>query len=55
MIKKIQKNGYVCIPKKLRERIASDKVEFELMEMDGQNVIVIKPVGQTKQPVTIYK
>lgn len=55
MIKKIQKNGYVCIPTKMRDRLTSDKVEIELVEMDGQNVVILKPVAKDKTPVTIYK
>lgn len=53
--KKIQKNGYVCIPKKIRDYLTSDTVEIELVCMNGKNVVVLKPVGQDKTPVTIYK
>lgn len=53
--KKIQKNGYVCIPKKIRDYLSSDTVEIELVNLNGKNVVVLKPVGTEKQPVTIYK
>lgn len=55
MKKNIQKNGYVCIPKKIRDYLTSDTVEIELVFMNEQNVVVLKPVGKEKKPVTVYK
>lgn len=54
-IKKINKIGNVCIPKKIRQSIPSDKVKIYTSVINGKEVVVLEPVGQEKKAHTIYE
>ncbi len=55
MIKRIQKNGYVSVPKKYREQLTSDEVKVYVTELNGKKVVVLEPVKEDKKPLVIYK
>lgn len=50
MVKRIQKNGYVCIPKKFRKELPSNDVTVEIKELPGVGkCIVLVPIGRNKK------
>lgn len=54
-IKKINKIGNVCIPKKIRQCLPSNDVKIYMTVHNGKSVVVLEPVGQNKQAHTIYE
>lgn len=54
-IKTINKIGNVCIPKKIRQSIPSNKVKIYTSVVNGKEVVVLEPIGQDKQAHTIYE
>ena len=54
-IKKINKIGNVCIPKRIRQCLPSDKVKIYMTVINGKDVVVLEPVGQNKHAHTIYE
>lgn len=54
-IKKINKLGNVCIPKKIRQCLPSSKVKIYMTVLNGKGVVVLEPVGQDKMAHTIYE
>lgn len=55
VIKKIQSNGNVSIPKKLRQQLPSDEVEIKITEINGKKVIILEPTKEDKKPVVMYE
>lgn len=54
-IKKINKIGNVCIPKKIRQCLPSNKVKIYTTNINGKDVVVLEPVGQEKKAITVYE
>lgn len=54
-IKKINKIGNICIPKKIRQCLPSDEVKIYMSVVNGKEVVVLEPVGQNKHAHTIYE
>lgn len=56
VIKKINPNGHLHIPTKIREQLSSDEVSLTVTTDDnGKNIIVIRPIKEDKKPTIIYK
>ena len=60
MIKKIQSNGYVNIPSRLRRLLPSNIVDVKLLEIEVEpgvvkKVVTLIPIGDEKKAITVYE
>lgn len=55
MVKKIQSNGNVCIPKKVRRQLSSNEVKIYNIELNGKVVAVVEPIKEDKKCIKVYE